>query len=46
MQGDTHIDVLHETLELPMPELSTALLNLEFLEIIESLPGKKYKIVR
>jgi DNA processing protein len=45
-EGDTHIDVLHETLELPMPALSTALLNLEFLEIIESLPGKKYKIVR
>jgi DNA processing protein len=45
-EGNTHIDALHETLEIPMPALSTALLNLEFLEIIESLPGKKYKIAR
>ncbi|MCS6904337.1 MAG: DNA-processing protein DprA [Bacteroidia bacterium] len=41
---NAHIDTLHEALNLPIAHLATLLLNLEFLEIVESLPGKKYRI--
>ena len=42
---EVHTDMLAFTLDIPNGMLSMLLLNLEMKNIIETLPGKKYKIV-
>jgi DNA processing protein len=45
MKGDTELDQLAHVLQIPLGMLSSKLLSLEFEGIIQSLPGKKYKLL-
>jgi DNA processing protein len=42
---DIHIDELSWKSQIPMGQLASLLLNLEFQGIVRSLPGKKYQVV-
>ncbi|NNE27029.1 MAG: DNA-protecting protein DprA [Saprospiraceae bacterium] len=42
---EIEIDILHYQTQIPMSELNTVLLNLEFQGLIRSLPGKKFALV-
>jgi DNA processing protein len=44
-KGDTELDQLAHVLQIPLGMLSSKLLSLEFEGIIQSLPGKKYKLL-
>lgn len=44
-KGDTELDQLAHSLQIPLGRLSAKLLSLEFEGIIQSLPGKKYKLL-
>ena len=44
-KGDTELDQLAHVLQIPLGRLSAKLLSLEFEGIIQSLPGKKYKLL-
>ena len=44
-KGATELDQLAHVLQIPMGRLSAKLLSLEFEGIIQSLPGKKYKLL-
>ena len=43
---DVSIDSLHSTLKLPLSDLSSTLLHLEFKGLVNSLPGKRYVVCR
>ena len=45
VKGDTELDQLAHVLQIPLGRLSAKLLSLEFEGIIQSLPGKKYKLL-
>lgn len=45
MKGTTELDQLAYVLQIPLGRLSAKLLSLEFEGIIQSLPGKKYKLL-
>lgn len=44
-KGTTELDQLAHVLQIPLGRLSAKLLSLEFEGIIQSLPGKKYKLL-
>jgi DNA processing protein len=45
LKGACTIDTISIAIELPMSKTSVHLLNLEFKGLIQSLPGKVYKVV-
>lgn len=45
-EGDSSIDHICNSLNIGIDVVSMALLNLEFAEIIQSLPGKRYRIAK
>ena len=42
-RGQTHIDILSALTEIPQPELASILLTMEFKDLINSYPGKKFE---
>ena len=43
--NETHINVLCNALSIPMSQLMSSLIELEFKGIIASLPGAKYALI-
>ncbi len=43
--SDLHIDTLSWQVQLPISQVASILLNLEFQGLIKALPGKKYKLL-
>lgn len=43
-EGELFIDQISAEMKLPVSKISTLLLNLEFKNVLDALPGKMYKL--